>query len=51
MATASYRLNAAAIAERLGFRDVIATETSLDNDGRVVAPSAAAIATAHPSSR
>jgi HAD superfamily phosphoserine phosphatase-like hydrolase len=37
MATASYRLYAAAIAERLGFRDVIATETSLDNDGRVVA--------------
>lgn len=37
MATASYRLYAAAIAERLGFDDVIATETSLDTDGRVVA--------------
>jgi hypothetical protein len=30
MATASYRIYAAAIAQRLGFKDVIATETSLD---------------------
>lgn len=37
MATASYRLYAAAIAERLGFRDVIATETQLDGDGRIIA--------------
>jgi len=37
MATASYRLYAAAIAERLGFHDVIATETSLDADGRILA--------------
>jgi HAD superfamily hydrolase (TIGR01490 family) len=37
MATASYRLYAAAIAQRLGFNDVIATETSLDADGRIVA--------------
>ena len=37
MATASYRLYAAAIAERLGFRDVIATETRLDGKGRVIA--------------
>lgn len=37
MATASYRLYAAAIAERLGFDDVIATETELDTDGRVIA--------------
>ena len=37
MATASYRLYAAAIAERLGFRDVIATETRLDSNGRVIA--------------
>ncbi len=37
MATASYRIYAAAIAERLGFRDVIATETSLDTKGRIVA--------------
>jgi HAD superfamily phosphoserine phosphatase-like hydrolase len=37
MATASYRLYAAAIAERLGFRDVIATETQLDADGRIIA--------------
>ena len=37
MATASYRIYAAAIAERLGFRDVIATETSLDAKGRIVA--------------
>ncbi|HEY0112216.1 MAG TPA: HAD-IB family phosphatase [Allosphingosinicella sp.] len=37
MATASYRLYAAAIARRMGFDDVIATETSLDTKGRVVA--------------
>ncbi len=37
MATASYRLYAASIARRLGFDDVIATETSLDSHGRVVA--------------
>jgi HAD superfamily hydrolase (TIGR01490 family) len=37
MATASYRLYAAAIARRLGFDDVIATETQLDAKGRVVA--------------
>ena len=37
MATASYRLYAAAIAQRLGFDDVIATETSLDTKGRVIA--------------
>jgi HAD superfamily phosphoserine phosphatase-like hydrolase len=37
MATASYRLYAAAIAQRLGFDDVIATETSLDTRGRVIA--------------
>ncbi|HEY0044742.1 MAG TPA: HAD family hydrolase [Allosphingosinicella sp.] len=37
MATASYRLYAAAIARRLGFQDVIATETALDGQGRVVA--------------
>ena len=37
MATASYRLYAAAIARRLGFDDVIATETGLDADGRIVA--------------
>jgi HAD superfamily hydrolase (TIGR01490 family) len=37
MATASYRLYAAAIAERLGFDDVIATETELDTEGRVLA--------------
>jgi HAD superfamily phosphoserine phosphatase-like hydrolase len=37
MATASYRLYAAAIARRLGFDDVIATETRLDPAGRVVA--------------
>lgn len=37
MATASYRLYAAAIAERLGFHDVIATETGLDVRGRIVA--------------
>ena len=37
MATASYRIYAAAIAERLGFRDVIATETKLDGKGRIIA--------------
>ena len=37
MATASYRLYAAAIAERLGFDDVIATETLPDSRGRIVA--------------
>ena len=37
MATASYRLYAAAIARRLGFDDVVATETGLDSRGRVVA--------------
>jgi HAD superfamily hydrolase (TIGR01490 family) len=37
MATASYRLYAAAVARRLGFDDVVATETSLDANGRVVA--------------
>jgi HAD superfamily hydrolase (TIGR01490 family) len=37
MATASYRLYAAAIARRLGFDDVVATETGLDSKGRVVA--------------
>jgi HAD superfamily phosphoserine phosphatase-like hydrolase len=37
MATASYRLYAAAIARRLGFQDVIATETGLDGKGRIVA--------------
>jgi HAD superfamily phosphoserine phosphatase-like hydrolase len=37
MATASYRLYAAAIARRLGFDDVIATETGLDVEGRVIA--------------
>ncbi len=37
MATASYRLYAGAIAQRLGFKDVIATETSIDADGRIVA--------------
>lgn len=37
MATASYRLYAAAIAERLGIKDVIATETGLDAAGRIVA--------------
>jgi HAD superfamily hydrolase (TIGR01490 family) len=37
MATASYRLYAAAIAERLGFDDVVATETQLDAEGRIVA--------------
>ncbi|MDP9416111.1 MAG: HAD-IB family phosphatase [Pseudomonadota bacterium] len=37
MATASYRIYAAAIAERLGFKDVIATATSLDAEGRIIA--------------
>jgi HAD superfamily hydrolase (TIGR01490 family) len=37
LATASYRLYAAAIARRLGFDDVIATETGLDRAGRVTA--------------
>ena len=37
LATASYRLYAAAIAERLGFDDVIATETLPDRRGRIVA--------------
>lgn len=37
MATASYRIYAAAIARRLGFNDVIATETGLDAEGRIVA--------------
>jgi HAD superfamily phosphoserine phosphatase-like hydrolase len=37
MATASYRLYAASIARRMGFDDVIATETGLDREGRIVA--------------
>jgi len=37
LATASYRLYAAAIADRLGFDDVIATDTVPDVRGRVVA--------------
>ena len=37
LATASYRLYAAAIAERLGFDDVIATESLPDARGRIVA--------------
>ncbi len=37
LATASYRLYAAAIAARLGFDDVIATETRIDARGRTVA--------------
>jgi len=37
LATASYRLYAATIAQRLGFDDVIATETRLDTEGRVIA--------------
>ena len=37
MATASYRIYAAAIAARLGFNDVIATETQLDAKGRIIA--------------
>ncbi|HEX8667776.1 MAG TPA: HAD-IB family phosphatase [Allosphingosinicella sp.] len=37
MATASYRLYAASIARRLGFDDVVATETTSDAEGRVIA--------------
>lgn len=37
LATASYRLYAAAIAQRLGFDDVIATDTRVDARGRTVA--------------
>ena len=37
LATASYRLYAAAIARRLGFDDVIATDTRVDARGRTVA--------------
>jgi HAD superfamily phosphoserine phosphatase-like hydrolase len=37
MATASYRLYAAAIAARLGFDDVIATDTQIDARGRTLA--------------
>jgi HAD superfamily phosphoserine phosphatase-like hydrolase len=37
LATASYRLYAAAIAERLGFDDVIATDTRIDERGRTLA--------------
>jgi len=37
LATASYRLYAAAIAQRLGFDDVIATDTKLDERGRTIA--------------
>jgi len=37
MATASYRLYAAVIAARLGFDDVIATDTLRDGRGRIVA--------------
>lgn len=37
LATASYRLYAAAIGARLGFDDVIGTEQALDADGRVIA--------------
>jgi HAD superfamily phosphoserine phosphatase-like hydrolase len=37
LATASYRLYAAAIAQRLGFDDVIATDTEMDAEGRTVA--------------
>jgi HAD superfamily hydrolase (TIGR01490 family) len=37
LATASYRLYAAAIARRLGFDDVIATDTHLDIKGQVTA--------------
>lgn len=37
LATASYRLYAAAIAERLGFDDVIATDVEYDHRGRTVA--------------
>ncbi len=37
LATASYRLYAASIARRLGFDDVIATDTRVDSRGRVLA--------------
>jgi HAD superfamily phosphoserine phosphatase-like hydrolase len=37
LATASYRLYAAAIARRLGFDDVIATDTHIDAEGRTIA--------------
>jgi HAD superfamily hydrolase (TIGR01490 family) len=37
MATASYRLYVEAIAKRLGFDDVIATDLSTDSDGHVLA--------------
>lgn len=37
LATASYRLYAAAIAKRLGFDDVIATDTHVDARGRTIA--------------
>lgn len=37
LATASYRLYAASIARRLGFDDVIATDTQIDSSGRVLA--------------
>jgi len=37
LATASYRLYAAAIAQRLGFDDVIATDTRIDTKGRTIA--------------
>lgn len=37
LATASYRLYAAAIAQRLGFDDVIATDVEYDTHGRTVA--------------
>jgi HAD superfamily phosphoserine phosphatase-like hydrolase len=37
LATASYRLYAAAIAARLGFDDVIATESRIDGKGRTLA--------------
>jgi HAD superfamily hydrolase (TIGR01490 family) len=37
LATASYRLYAAAIAQRLGFDDVIATDVEYDSHGRTVA--------------
>jgi HAD superfamily phosphoserine phosphatase-like hydrolase len=37
MATASYRLYAAAIARKLGFDDVIATDSMRDSRGRIVA--------------
>ena len=50
MATASYRLYAAAIAQRLGFDDVIATETQIDAHGPDHRPDRrAATATASPS--